>query len=73
MIKWSSIAVSVSFVDLNAIEKKFQIVRYNIQSISDKLYITESEFCSFDIICLTETWLDQRTSNNTLFLNEYNL
>ena len=52
---------------------KFSVVHYNVQSISDKLDIFESEFCNFDIICLTETCLDQRTSNNTLSLNEYNL
>ena len=69
----NSSTLSVSFDDLNAIKNKFSVVHYNVQSISDKLDITESEFCNFDIICLTETWLDQRTSNNTLSLNEYNL
>ena len=69
----NSSTLSVSFDDLNAIKNTFSVVHFNIQSISDKLDIIESEFCNFDIICLTETWLDQRTSNNTLSLNEYNL
>ena len=35
--------------------------------------IIESELCNFDIICLTETWLDDRTPNNNLSLTQYNL
>ena len=69
----SSSNTSVSFDDLSMIKNKFSVVHYNVQSISDKLDIIESEFCNFDIICLTETWLDQRTSNNTISLNDYNL
>ncbi|MEW8544644.1 MAG: endonuclease/exonuclease/phosphatase family protein, partial [Candidatus Thiodiazotropha sp.] len=69
----SSSTLSVSSDDMDMIKEKFSVVHYNIQSISSKLDIIESEFCNFDIICLTETWLDDRTSNNALNLNEYNL
>ncbi|MEW8546861.1 MAG: endonuclease/exonuclease/phosphatase family protein, partial [Candidatus Thiodiazotropha sp.] len=65
--------LSLSFDDINMIKDKFSIVHYNIQSIVNKLDIIESELCNFDIICLTETWLDERTINTSLSLNEYNL
>ena len=55
------------------IKDKFSVVHYNIQCISDKVDIIESEFSIFHIICLTGTWLDERTSNNILSLNECNL
>ena len=59
--------------DLNMIKDKFSVVHYNVQSILNKVDIIESELSNFDIICLTETWLDERTSNDTISLNEYNL
>ena len=65
--------VSSSLGDINTLNDKFLVVHYNIQSVVNKLDIIESELCNFDIICLTETWLDQRTINNNLSLNEYNL
>ena len=36
--------------------------------VTNKLDIIESELCNFDIICLTETWLDGRIPNNDLSL-----
>ena len=65
--------VSPSLGDINMLKDKFSVVHYNIQSVVNKLDIIESELNNFDIICLTETWLDQRTLNNNLSLNEYNL
>ena len=37
-----------------------------IFSLSNKLDLIESELRDFDVICLTETWLDQRISDETL-------
>ena len=59
--------------DLNIIKDKFSVVHYKVQSITNKIDILESELHNFDIICLTKTWLDERTSNDTISLNEYNL
>ena len=33
--------------------------------------ILETELSNFDVICLTETWLDQRTENVDIELNGY--
>ena len=55
------------------IKVKFSVVHYIVQSISNKVDIIESELSNFDIICLTKTWLDERTSNDTISPNEYNL
>ena len=38
-----------------AINNKFSIVHYNIQSLSNKLDIIESELRDSDVMCLTET------------------
>lgn len=56
--------ISSTYCDLKMVKDKFSIVHYNIQSLTNKLDIIESELCNFDIICLTETWLDDRTLNN---------
>ena len=49
------------------------MVRYNVQSIMNKLDIIETEFQNFDIICLTETWLDVRTSDDLLAFKDFKL
>ena len=45
------------------IQDKFSIVHYNVQSIANKIDIIESELRNFDVICISETWLDARTSH----------
>lgn len=62
----------VSFDDA-VIKGKFSIVHYNVQSVSSKIDLIESELHNFDIVCLTETWLDGRTSDNDILLNGFNL
>ena len=69
----SSSNLSPDSEDLNIIKDKFSVVHYNVQSITYKINILESELSNFDIICLTETWLDERTTNDTISLNDYNL
>ena len=68
----SSSSVS-STVTLNETEldNKFSIIHYNIQSISKKKDLLEAELSNFDVICLTETWLDQRTADNGIKFNGY--
>ena len=65
--------LSSTYGDLKMVKDKFSIVHYNIQSLTNKLDIIESELCNFDIICLTETWLYDRTLNNNLSLIQYDL
>ena len=56
-----------------SIRSNFSIAHYNIQSLSNKVDMTESELRTFVAICLTETWLDRRTSDKTTKTNGFNL
>ena len=47
-------------------------MHYNIQSISSKVDLIGSELRNFNIICLTETWLNQNTPDDSLKINEFN-
>ena len=53
------------------LEIKLSIVHYSIHSFTNKKGILETEFSHFDVMCLTETWLDQRTENVDIELNAY--
>ena len=57
--------------DEEIIRSKFSMVHYNIQSLANKIDIIESELKDFDIICLTETWLDRRISDTDIELNGF--
>ena len=59
--------------DEEIIRSKFSMVHYNIQSLANKIDIIESEFKNFDIICLTETWLDRRISDTDIELSGFKL
>ena len=67
-----SSSVGSTSEDMN-IRKKFSIVHYNIQSLSNKVDLIESELRNFDVICLTETWLDRRIPDDSIKLNGFNL
>ena len=47
------------------------MVHYNFQSIASKTDIIEPELTNFDIISLTETWLNDSISNDNLKLIEF--
>ena len=70
---------SDSFSDLNhtasenQILNNFSIVHYNVQSLANKTAIIESEFKHFDIITITETWLNERISDNEVQFNDYSI
>ena len=68
----ASSSVGSTFED-KSIKNKFSIVHYNIQSISNKVDLIESELRNFDVICLTETWLDRRISDDLIKLNGFKL
>ena len=59
--------------DKSNIKDKFSVVHNNVQSISNKIDLLESELMNFDVICITETWLDNRTSDDVLVLDGYKL
>ena len=47
------------------------MVHYYIQSLASKTDIIEPELTNFDIIFLTETWLNDSMSNEDLKFNEF--
>lgn len=69
----SSSTASSSTFDETVFRENFSIVHYNVQSILNKLDLIESELRNFDVICITETWLDPRTQNSALNINGFNL
>ena len=69
---FSSLSSSTTLEE-KLIKDKFSVVHYNVQSIVNKLDIIETEFQNFDIICLTETWLDVRTSDDLLAFKDFKL
>ena len=69
----SSSTTSTPSFDETAIKNKFSIVHYNVQSMANKIDLIESEFSKFDVICITETWLDRRTRDDTLNIQGFKL
>ena len=47
------------------------MVHYNVQSFANKIDIIEPELTDFDIISLTETWLNDSIPNEDLKFNEF--
>ena len=68
----SSSSSSSSFPSSNTIlQEHFSIVHYNKQSLLYKVNILESELRSFDVVCPSETWLDQRTTDNDIDMHGF--
>ncbi|MEW8548237.1 MAG: endonuclease/exonuclease/phosphatase family protein, partial [Candidatus Thiodiazotropha sp.] len=55
------------------LQEHFSVVHYNIQSLSHKVEILESELRHFDVVCLSETWLDHRTTDNDIIMHGFNV
>ena len=64
----SDTASSESFPVYNA---NFSVVHYNVQSVKYKLDIIEPEFSNFSVVALTETWLNELTTNQDLVMNNF--
>ena len=64
---------SSTTLEENLFKDKFSVIHYNVQSIVNKLDIIEMKFQNFDIICLTETWLDVRTFDDLLVFQDFKL
>lgn len=60
-------------LDESLILNYFSLVHYNVQSILSKVDLIGSELRNFNIICLTETWLGQDTTDESLKINEFSL
>ena len=56
-----------------SISKYFSIVHYNIQSVTNKIDLIGAELNNFSVICLTETWLNDHTANDSISLDGYKL
>lgn len=63
----SSSSTPTQFEEL-MIKNKFSVVHCNVQSLASKIEAIEPELSNFDVICLTETWLDHRTSDDLVVL-----
>ena len=67
----SSSSTASAFSDLE-LKNKFSVVHYNVQSILNKVDIIQSELQQFDVISLTETWLDNTISDDEIIFNGFN-
>ena len=47
------------------------LMHLNIQSIKPKIDIIQGTLCDFDLLCFTESWLDQNTLNTEVFLEGF--
>ena len=66
---------SISFLSVteHIIADNFSIVHYNVQSIANKMDLKQSKLCNFDVICITESWLDGRTSDDDIQIENFKL
>ena len=46
-------------------------MRYNVQSFANKMDFIQLELCNFDVICITESWLDCRTSDADIKIENF--
>ena len=51
----------------------FSIVHYNVQKLENKIDLIELELCRFDVICISETWLDDRKSDEDIRIDNFKL
>ena len=70
---YSKDSISILSATEHIIEDKFSIVHYNVQSIAYKMDVIQSELCNFDVICITESWLDDRTSDDDIKIENFKL
>ena len=63
---------SASFV-FPPLHGNFSLVHYNVQSLYNKVDILQPELSSFDLISLTETWLNDSILNTELSFNNFQM
>ncbi|MCG8048840.1 MAG: reverse transcriptase domain-containing protein [Candidatus Thiodiazotropha endolucinida] len=54
-----------------AFQGNFSVVHYNVQSLLNKVGIIEPEFRHFDVISLTETWLNDSVPTEDLLFDDF--
>ncbi|MCG8112559.1 MAG: endonuclease/exonuclease/phosphatase family protein, partial [Candidatus Thiodiazotropha taylori] len=54
-------------------EGHFSLVHYNVQSLLNKVDLVEPELSNFDVISLTETWLNDTITNQDIAFNNFQL
>ena len=69
----ASSSSSSFFSSNNILQEHFSVVHYNIQSLLNKVDILESELSSFDVVCLSETWLDHRTTESDIKMHGFKM
>ena len=50
-----------------------KIIHLNVRSLKDKIDIIEAEFMSYDVICITETWLNNYITDNQISIPNFHL
>ena len=66
-----SVSIDIS-IDESIIRNSFSLVHYNVQILAKQTNILLSELFNFDIISITETWLNYRTSDDGILLQGHN-
>ena len=56
---------------LPVFQGNFLVVHYNVQGLLQKIDIIEPELSNFDLVSLTETWLNERVLTQDLAFNNY--
>ena len=65
-----SVSADTSLND-TGLRDKFSLVHYNVQSLANKRDLLFSELSNYSVISVSETWLDQRTSDNDIALEGF--
>ena len=63
--------ISKDSLDLSIFENNFSVVHYNIQSPANKFDQLQVELSHFDIITLSETWLNPSISDNNIMFQNF--
>ena len=53
------------------IQEKFSVVHYNVHSLQHKVSLLESELSSFQVLCFTETWLNNSITDDSIHMSDY--
>ena len=60
-----------SISSFSVFQGDFSVVHYNVQNLLHKVDIIGSEFSNFDVVSLSETWLNNSISTKELVFNDF--
>ena len=69
----SCLASVPSAFNFSKLSNHLSVVHYNVQSLVPKLGLLTTELSEFDILALTETWLNPSVATNDLTIDSYKL